>query len=65
MNSSECEQCIAQLLASVRVLLHSLETMDGNLAVTNDYFSWEMEEAVKCAYSLRRIYEEVSVVFLV
>lgn len=64
VNSSECERCIALLEASVRVLLHSLETMDTNSVVINGYFSWEVEEGVKCAYSLRRIYEEVSAVFL-
>lgn len=32
--------------------------------VRNSYFSLDVEEGVKCAYCLRRIYEEVSVAFI-
>ncbi|XP_015893451.3 uncharacterized protein LOC107427580 [Ziziphus jujuba] len=58
-HKSVCEQCIALLEASVLVLLHSLETMDADSVVRTGYFSWKVEEGVKCAYCLRRIYEEV------
>lgn len=58
-NSSECERCIAVLQASVGVLLHCLETVDANAVVRKGFFSWEVEEGVKCAGCLRRIYEEV------
>jgi hypothetical protein len=57
--SSECERCIALLEASVSVLLHCLEMVDTNSVVRKEYFSWELEEGVKCACFLRRIYEEV------
>ncbi|XP_031260000.1 uncharacterized protein LOC116118175 [Pistacia vera] len=58
-HKSECEQCIALLEESVRVLLHCLETVDTDLVVRKGYFSWEVQEGVKCACFLRRIYEEV------
>lgn len=62
---SECERCIAILEASISILLHCLETVDAKSAATNDYFFWEVEEGVKCASSLRRIYEEVGDVFII
>ncbi|RVW13192.1 hypothetical protein CK203_097768 [Vitis vinifera] len=55
---SECEQCIALLEDSVCVLLRCLETVDADSVVRKGYFSWEVEEGVKCACFLRRIYEE-------
>lgn len=61
--SSESKRCIAILEASVCVLLQCLETVDSKSKTRNGYFSWEVEEGVKCAYCLRRIYEEVGVVF--
>lgn len=57
--SSECERCIAVLEESVALLLHCLETVDADLVVRKGYFSWEIQEGVKCACFLRRIYEEV------
>ena len=59
ITSRECEQCIALLEASVSVLLRCLETVDTDSVVRKGYFSWELEEGVKCACFLRRIYEEV------
>lgn len=56
---SECEKCIAILQDSVCVLLHCLETVETDSVVRNGYFSWVVEEGVKCACFLRRIYEEV------
>ncbi|CAL0329340.1 unnamed protein product [Lupinus luteus] len=57
---SECKQCIAHLQASVAVLLNCLETLvDNKLAGNKGGFSWEVEEGVKCACFLRRIYEEI------
>ncbi|CAN6688064.1 unnamed protein product [Malus baccata var. baccata] len=57
--SSECEWCVATLEASVRVLLHCLETVDADAVVKKGFFAWEVAEGVKCAGSLRRIHEEV------
>lgn len=57
--SSECEGYVALLQASVRVLLYCLETLDAVVVAREGFFSWEVEEGVKCACSLRRIYEEV------
>jgi hypothetical protein len=58
--SSECKRCIAHLEASVTVLLNCLETVLENKSIVNEgCFSWEVEEGVKCACFLRRIYEEV------
>lgn len=59
ITSSECEQCIALLEASVSVLLRCLETVDTDPVTRKGYFSWDLEEGVKCACFLRRIYEEV------
>ncbi|PON83410.1 Nucleolar 27S pre-rRNA processing, Urb2/Npa2, C-terminal [Trema orientale] len=58
-HKSECKRCIAVLEASVCVLLQCLETVDSKSVIRNGYFSWEVEEGVKCAYCLRRIYEEI------
>ncbi|GLU02785.1 hypothetical protein SLE2022_200200 [Rubroshorea leprosula] len=58
-HKSECERCIAVLEESVSVLLHCLETVNAHLAVRRGCFSWEVEEGVKCAGFLRRIYEEI------
>ncbi|XP_047940534.1 uncharacterized protein LOC125187916 isoform X2 [Salvia hispanica] len=56
---SETRQCIALLQDSVSVLLHCLETGNTNHAAGREMFAWEIQEAVICAGSLRRIYEEV------
>jgi len=56
---SECVRCIALLQISVQSLLHCLEIVDANSADRKGYFSWQVEEAVKCASYLRRVYEEV------
>ncbi|KAM6595354.1 hypothetical protein CsatA_005878 [Cannabis sativa] len=58
-HKSECKRSIAVLEASMCVLLECLETVDSKSLIRNGYFSWEVEEGVKCAYSLRRIYEEI------
>ncbi|KAA3465644.1 Urb2 domain-containing protein [Gossypium australe] len=58
-HKSECERCIAVLEESVSLLLHCLETVDADLVVRKGYFSWEIQEGVKCAGFLRRIYEEI------
>ncbi|EOX97766.1 Urb2/Npa2, putative isoform 2 [Theobroma cacao] len=58
-HKSECERCIAVLEESVALLLHCLETVDADLVVRKGYFSWEIQEGVKCACFLRRIYEEI------
>ncbi|XP_038902651.1 uncharacterized protein LOC120089295 [Benincasa hispida] len=56
---SECKRSIAQLQASVSVLLHSLERVGPDPKFMGGYFSWKVEEGVKCASFLRRIYEEI------
>ncbi|KAI5388238.1 uncharacterized protein LOC127101398 [Lathyrus oleraceus] len=57
---SECKQCVAHLEASVTVLLNCLETVLENKSTVNEgWFCWEVEEGVKCACFLRRIYEEI------
>ncbi|XP_058730264.1 uncharacterized protein LOC131602230 isoform X2 [Vicia villosa] len=58
---SECKQCVAHLEASVAVLLNCLETvLENNKSMGNEgWFLWEVEEGVKCACFLRRIYEEI------
>ncbi|CAK7329555.1 unnamed protein product [Dovyalis caffra] len=58
-HKSESEQCIALLQVSERALLHCLEMVGVDLSVRKGYFSWEVQEGVKCAHSLRRIYEEL------
>ncbi|XP_065866665.1 uncharacterized protein [Euphorbia lathyris] len=58
-HKSESEQCIALLQESVRVLLHCLETADSDLISRKQYFQIGVQEGVRCACSLRRIYEEL------
>lgn len=50
---------MALLEDSVSTLLYCLEMVDSGLASKNDYLAWEVEEGIKCASFLRRIYEEV------
>uniref|UniRef100_A0A1D1YWY4 Unhealthy ribosome biogenesis protein 2 n=1 Tax=Anthurium amnicola TaxID=1678845 RepID=A0A1D1YWY4_9ARAE len=57
--TSEAAHCIALLEDSVRVLLTCLESIDAGLVSQKCYFSLDMQEAVKCASFLRRVYEEV------
>ncbi|PKI78723.1 hypothetical protein CRG98_000948 [Punica granatum] len=58
-HKSESEKCIAQLQDSVSILLHALETRDTDSVSTKNCFSWEVQEGITCACSLRRIYEEM------
>ncbi|KAH6820286.1 hypothetical protein C2S53_014024 [Perilla frutescens var. hirtella] len=58
-HKSETRQCIALLQDSVSVLLHCLETVNTNHIAGREFFAWEIQEAVICASSLRRVYEEV------
>ncbi|KAK9941677.1 hypothetical protein M0R45_007374 [Rubus argutus] len=58
-HKSECEGYVAVLQASVRVLLYCLEKLDAVAEAREGFFSWEVEEGVKCACSFRRIYEEL------
>ncbi|XP_052193087.1 uncharacterized protein LOC127801749 isoform X2 [Diospyros lotus] len=58
-HKSETEQCIVLLEDSISVLLHCLEMVDTATVVRKQYFAWEVQEAVKCAAFLRRIYEEM------
>ncbi|KAK6159539.1 hypothetical protein DH2020_006853 [Rehmannia glutinosa] len=58
-HKSETWQCIALLEDSVSVLLHCLEIVNIDHVAEREFFAWEVQEAVKCAGSLRRVYEEV------
>ncbi|XP_043709479.1 uncharacterized protein LOC122658537 [Telopea speciosissima] len=58
-HKSETEQCIALLEDSVSVLLVCLETVDTDLMARKGYFAWDVQQGVKCASFLRRIYEEI------
>ncbi|XP_011088507.1 uncharacterized protein LOC105169716 isoform X2 [Sesamum indicum] len=58
-HKSETRQCMALLEDSVSVLLHCLEIVNIDPVAGGKFFAWEVEEAVKCASSLRRVYEEV------
>lgn len=58
-HKSESQQCIALLEGAVYVLLSCLEMVDVDPAIRKDYFAWKLQEGVKCAYFLRRIYEEI------
>ncbi|XP_016491227.2 uncharacterized protein LOC107810906 isoform X3 [Nicotiana tabacum] len=55
---SEARRCIALLEDSVGRLLNCLE-MVCTSSVEGDYFGWEVQEGVKCAGFLRRVYEEI------
>ncbi|KAK1363078.1 putative nucleolar 27S pre-rRNA processing, Urb2/Npa2 [Heracleum sosnowskyi] len=56
---SESQHCSALLEGAVHVLLCCLEMVDVDPATTKDYFAWKVEEGIKCAHFLKRIYEEV------
>ncbi|KAL7118637.1 hypothetical protein ACP275_02G015800 [Erythranthe tilingii] len=58
-HGSETRDCIALLEDSVSVLLHCLETVNVHHVDGRESFAWEVQEAVKCASCLRRVYEEV------
>ncbi|PIN12735.1 hypothetical protein CDL12_14653 [Handroanthus impetiginosus] len=58
-HKSETRQCIALLEDSVSVLLHCLEIVKVDRVAGKESFALEVQEAVKCASSLRRVYEEV------
>ncbi|XP_074571230.1 uncharacterized protein LOC141827802 [Curcuma longa] len=55
----EVEQSIALLQDSVVTLLNCLEIVDVNSQYRKGCFTWGMDEAIKCASFLRRIYEEI------
>nr|XP_029119321.1 uncharacterized protein LOC105041402 isoform X2 [Elaeis guineensis] len=55
----EVERCIGLLGDSVNTLLNCLETVDAKLVNGKSYFTWELQEAIKCASFLQRIYEEI------
>ncbi|KAL1210572.1 hypothetical protein V5N11_006892 [Cardamine amara subsp. amara] len=55
-HNSETEGSIATLQNSVSALLHCLETAGNKL---DNSVSWEVEEGIRCACFLRRIYEEL------
>ncbi|XP_047340991.1 uncharacterized protein LOC124944706 [Impatiens glandulifera] len=52
--TSDIVHNVALVGDSVSILLHCLEIPDGK-----GCFAWELQEGVKCAYFLRRIYEEI------
>uniref|UniRef100_A0A5B7BNV3 Nucleolar 27S pre-rRNA processing Urb2/Npa2 C-terminal domain-containing protein n=1 Tax=Davidia involucrata TaxID=16924 RepID=A0A5B7BNV3_DAVIN len=58
-HKSECERGIALLQDSVCILIHCLEMVDIDPVIRKGYFAWEIQEGVKCACFLRRIYEEM------
>ncbi|XP_008795175.2 uncharacterized protein LOC103710995 [Phoenix dactylifera] len=55
----EVERCIGLLEDSVNTLLNCLETVDAKLVSGKGYFTWELQEAIKCGSFLQRIYEEI------
>lgn len=57
--TSECVRCISILQNSLQVLLRCLEIVNSGSEHQNSYFTWVVEDGVKCASYLRRVYEEV------
>ena len=55
----ECVRCIALLQNSLQILLRCVEIVNSDSEDQDDYFTWKVEEGVKCASYLRRVYEEV------
>ncbi|CAM9003008.1 unnamed protein product [Rhodiola kirilowii] len=53
-----CSQSIAVLEDSVSVLLYCLETVSSD-QLRAGYYSWQVQEGVRCATFLRRVYEEL------
>ncbi|KAI4993140.1 hypothetical protein ZWY2020_007453 [Hordeum vulgare] len=56
---SEVGQCVAVLEDSVNILLGCLESADSKMVSMAGCFTWNKEEALKCASFFRRIYEEM------
>uniref|UniRef100_A0A803LGJ9 Nucleolar 27S pre-rRNA processing Urb2/Npa2 C-terminal domain-containing protein n=1 Tax=Chenopodium quinoa TaxID=63459 RepID=A0A803LGJ9_CHEQI len=57
--NSECIQCIAELQISLQALLYCLEIINFDSEDRKAYFTWVLEDGVKCASYLRRVYEEI------
>uniref|UniRef100_A0A0D3FF47 Nucleolar 27S pre-rRNA processing Urb2/Npa2 C-terminal domain-containing protein n=1 Tax=Oryza barthii TaxID=65489 RepID=A0A0D3FF47_9ORYZ len=55
----EVARCVAVLEDSVNILLSCLESPNPKMVSRAGYFSWNMEESMKCASFFRRIYEEM------
>uniref|UniRef100_A0A0D9VQW5 Nucleolar 27S pre-rRNA processing Urb2/Npa2 C-terminal domain-containing protein n=1 Tax=Leersia perrieri TaxID=77586 RepID=A0A0D9VQW5_9ORYZ len=55
----EVARCVAVLEDSVNILLSCLESANPKMVSRAGYFSWNMEESMKCASFFRRIYEEM------
>ncbi|XP_051182736.1 uncharacterized protein [Lolium perenne] len=55
----EVGRCVAVLEDSVNILLSCLESADPKMVRMAGHFSWNKEEALKCASFFRRIYEEM------
>ncbi|CAM8925788.1 unnamed protein product [Rhodiola kirilowii] len=53
-----CSQSIAVLEDSVSILLYCLETVSSD-QLRAGYYSWQVQEGVRCATFLRRVYEEL------
>ncbi|KAK9690826.1 hypothetical protein RND81_09G156400 [Saponaria officinalis] len=58
-HKSDCIRCVFLLQTSLQALLHCLEHVSADTTDGKDYFTWEVEEGVKCATYLRRVYEEI------
>ncbi|XP_071930649.1 uncharacterized protein [Coffea arabica] len=58
-HGSETQRCAALLEHSVSILLHCLEMVNIDPIVRGGNFAWEVQEGVKCACCLRRVYEEI------
>ncbi|KAK9148249.1 hypothetical protein Scep_007006 [Stephania cephalantha] len=59
-HQSESEQCISLLEDSLNIMIRCLEAVENESLCLKDYFAWNVEEGIKCASFLRRIYEEIS-----
>ncbi|KAJ3702578.1 hypothetical protein LUZ61_006283 [Rhynchospora tenuis] len=55
----EVRPCVALLEDSTTTLLTCLESDNNNMSCESTQFTWEMQEAIKCASFFRRIYEEI------
>ncbi|KAL8140774.1 hypothetical protein V2J09_006795 [Rumex salicifolius] len=56
---SECVKKTGLLQYSIAGLLNCLEMVDTDSVNRDSYSTWNMEEGIKCACYLRRVYEEI------
>ncbi|KAK9102993.1 hypothetical protein Sjap_020247 [Stephania japonica] len=62
-HQSVSKRCISLLEDSLNIMIQCLEAVENESLYLKGYFAWDIQEGVKCASFLRRIYEEGPMIF--